>query len=107
MKLETLATNIQTAMTANGINQKQLAKLTGLAPMTVNKCVRGIGLPTAYSLYKISEAVGVSMDGLVSGKKGVTDEIKARFCDEYCKYPYECGQEELDGICVNCLLNEV
>ena len=36
------------------------------------------------------------------------EEIKSKFCDFYCKYPYEvCNQEELDEVCHRCPLNNL
>lgn len=41
------------------------------------------------------------------GKYPMNEELKALFCDEYCRFPYLLTQEELDEKCENCPLNEV
>ena len=37
----------------------------------------------------------------------MTEEQKAVFCDEYCRFPYILTQSELDEKCDICPLNEV
>jgi len=37
----------------------------------------------------------------------MNEELKALFCDEYCRFPYLLTQEELDEKCENCPLDEV
>lgn len=36
----------------------------------------------------------------------MNEELKALFCDEYCKYPYYCNEIELQEKCEQCPLNE-
>lgn len=36
------------------------------------------------------------------------ESLREKFCDNYCKYPYICEtEEEIDGICDKCPLNEL
>ena len=39
-------------------------------------------------------------------KQAMTEEQKARFCDEFCRFPYELSQEKLDEKCDICPLKE-
>ena len=34
------------------------------------------------------------------------DELVSLVCDQLCRYPFECRQEELDEICERCPLVE-
>ena len=34
------------------------------------------------------------------------EEMAEKFCDEYCRFPYICTQEELDEKCENCVIEE-
>lgn len=35
------------------------------------------------------------------------DDIKAEFCDTYCKMPHECTEDELLEKCENCPLDRL
>lgn len=36
----------------------------------------------------------------------ITTEMAEHFCDNLCKYPYICDQDNLDVICSNCMMGK-
>ncbi len=49
-------------------SQAQLAKATGESEMRISKLVRGLAMPEAAFLARIAEALGTSVDSLLSEK---------------------------------------
>ena len=35
------------------------------------------------------------------------EELAEKICDEYCRFPYICTQEQMDEKCENCVLNHL
>lgn len=47
---------------------------------------------------------------LEAGVDAVSDlfeDIKEQICDDYCKWPHELGQRELDAVCEECPLEKL
>lgn len=52
----------------------------------------------------------ISLDMSVEGEFNVinkTDEIKQEMCDQFCRMPYECTEDELLEKCENCPLDRL
>lgn len=60
-----LAGNLQRLMENRGINQSDLARLTGEPVMTISRAFRGENMPRASVLARIAEAMDVSIDRLL------------------------------------------
>lgn len=67
MNTEAIGKNIRSRMLKEGILQNRLAQRTGLTDVTLSRYVNGKRQPTVYALYRISWALGCTMDDLVEG----------------------------------------
>lgn len=38
---------------------------------------------------------------------GVVEDIKEQMCDDYCRWPHELTQKELDAVCEECPLERI
>lgn len=55
---------IHRIMQVQGINQKELAKRTGLSEIIISRCVTGKHIPGAHIFYKILRALNCSLDDI-------------------------------------------
>lgn len=68
------------------ITQQQLAQSLGMTPQHISAIEQDKGAPSLALLPKLAEALGVSIDYLVSGKEGIiTDAIPAIKADRRLK----------------------
>lgn len=67
---ESLGDRIARLRRAQGWNQKELAEGVGTKPAQISKYERGICLPRPDLLPRLGEALGVSLDYLMTGRSG-------------------------------------
>lgn len=53
---------LSSIMKAQGINQKELAEMTGVTPISINNYITGKSGPSWYNADKIARALNVSME---------------------------------------------
>lgn len=58
--------NLRAAMRILGWTQQRLAETAGIPLMTANRMIRGENVPSVANLHRIAEALGTTMDHLVS-----------------------------------------
>lgn len=63
---DNIAANVGRLLKDRGMSQRALAEATGDSPMRISHYVRGAKLPGAAALSRIAEALGVTMESLVS-----------------------------------------
>lgn len=59
----------------NGLTQKQLGELCGMADSAIRRYESGRANPKIETIGKIADALGVSIDYLMTGKKSVSDVL--------------------------------
>ncbi len=67
--LVNIGKNIRFYRTRKGLSQKDIAKLIDIAPAQFNRLELGSTNITAITLYKVSKALGISYDMIISGEK--------------------------------------
>ena len=70
-----LGTRIKERRHALGLTQQHLAEALGLTPQHISAIEQDKRAPSIPSLARIAEALGVSVDFLVTGKDGVVEGI--------------------------------
>lgn len=63
---QNIAANLARLLSERGMSQRQLAVATGDSPMRISLYVNGKTQPVAAALSRIAEALGVSMESLLS-----------------------------------------
>jgi len=71
--LVNIGKNIRFYRTRKGLSQKDIAKLIDIAPAQFNRVELGSTNITAITLYKVSKALGISYDMIISGEKTETN----------------------------------
>lgn len=86
-------------MARRSLNQKELADLTDLSQGAVSKYLRGQALPKSLELYKLSKALGVTMEWLL-GDDGSppTDESYWRREAERLKTKLHIAVNQLESV---------
>ncbi|MDT7932919.1 helix-turn-helix transcriptional regulator [Clostridium perfringens] len=66
--IQNVGTNIKRRRLKKGWSLKQLSKKSGVGIKTINDIELGINKPSKNTLYKLSRALGITIDKLVYGK---------------------------------------
>ena len=56
---------------------------------------------------RVSDKANKEKSDILSNISIELDNAKTEMCDEYCRFPYECNEEELTKHCEECPLNKV
>jgi transcriptional regulator with XRE-family HTH domain len=87
--------NLKKIIDNNFKNQKEFAEFFDEQPQTINKWVKIGALPDLFKIYKICEAMGITIDYLIKGEPvGITaTSIDYEIFDEVVKLTNEFGKE--------------
>ncbi len=74
--LVNIGKNVRFYRTRKGLSQKDIAEIIGIAPTQFNRIELGTTNITAITLYKVSKALNITTDMIISGEKA--DQTKNR-----------------------------
>ena len=63
-----ISEKIKLAMKLSGISQAELARCSGLTPVSISRYVNGSRIPKLSAAVNVANALGVSVDWLIGGK---------------------------------------
>lgn len=73
-----ISENIRLALSTKGLNQNQLAELANISYVTVSRYMSGARIPGTEELYRMAQALDVSMEFLLTGQKDTDSVWKTR-----------------------------
>ena len=76
MENKSIANRITNALNRCGVSQRQLADATGMTEVTISRYVKGKRIPSAETLGRIADVIGVTTDYLITGKTEPTKHVE-------------------------------